>query len=71
VRTAYRLLVLVLTLATVPVACRYPPAKPAADPNRPKPPEVAPIEDAPVLRPMPTPPGRESEVPGPPPAISP
>jgi hypothetical protein len=59
--------VLLLALAVVPLACRYPPApRPARDAQERKLPEVAPIEDAPVLRPMPTPPGRESEVPGPP-----
>lgn len=67
-RGAHRLFALALALATVPAACRYPPAKPAEHPNLP---EVAPIEDAPVLRPMPTPPGRESEVPGPPGAVAP
>jgi hypothetical protein len=65
--SVHRLLALALALATVPVACRYPPAKRTADPGLP---EVAPIEDAPVLRPMPTPPGRSSEVPGPP-AVAP
>jgi hypothetical protein len=55
---------LLLVLAVAPAGCALPT-------RNAKPPETAPIQDAPTLRPTPTPPGRESEVPGPPYAISP
>ena len=50
---------LVLVLAAGPLGCTVPP--PDAEP-----PDVAPAEDGPTLRPSPTPPGRQGDVPGPP-----
>jgi len=62
--------VLATALAVVPVACRQ--RQPVAQtptgqqpPSR-RLPETAPIEDAPTLRPTPTPPGHSSDIPGPP-----
>ena len=53
------LLLAVLALAGASVGCHRPVTEPRL-------PDVAPAEDAPTLRPSPTPPGREGDVPGPP-----
>ncbi len=55
-------LLVAFLLTVVPCACHVPPPAPPS-PNLP---DVAAPEDAPTLRPSPTPPGRQGDVSGPP-----